>query len=102
MDCARGRWPIIAQLDRDIAGIAPAYEVHQIKEKFGGLRNYDGVGEAGFDPRIDALVAAAEQVAARTCEYCGAPGTARGGGWIKTLCDDHARERSGRTGGEGW
>jgi hypothetical protein len=26
----------------------------------------------------------------RTCEVCGQPGKRREGGWIKTLCDEHA------------
>lgn len=30
VDCGEGWWPIIAQLDRDIAAIESAYEVHQI------------------------------------------------------------------------
>lgn len=34
VDCGEGWWPIIAQLDRDIAAIESDYEVHQIKEKF--------------------------------------------------------------------
>jgi hypothetical protein len=87
-----GWWPIIAQLDRDIAAIESAYEVHQIKEKFGGLRFYYA-GRAGNDARIDELIAQAERVAAQTCELCGAPGRARGTGWIRTVCDEHAEGR---------
>ena len=30
VDCGEGWWPIIAQLDRDIAAIESAYEVHQL------------------------------------------------------------------------
>src|SRR6476619_2871428 len=82
-----GWWPIIAQLDRDIAAIESAYEVHQIKEKFGGLRFYNA-GGTGNDARIDELIAQAERPAAQTCELCGAPGRARG--WIRTVCDEHA------------
>ena len=77
VDCGEGCWPIIAQLDRDIAAIESAYEVHQIKEKFGGLRFYYA-GGTGNDARIDELIAQAERVAAQTCELCGAPGRARG------------------------
>jgi hypothetical protein len=73
IDCAQGWWPILADLDRQIAAIAPDYRVHQIKEKFGGLRFYYALDEVGSDPRIDDLIEAAEQVAARTCELCGAP-----------------------------
>ena len=46
--------------------------MHQIKEKFGGLRFYYA-GGTGNDARIDELIAQAERVAAQTCELCGAP-----------------------------
>ena len=62
--------------------------VTQIKEKFGGLRFYYD----GGDDTIDGLVRMAESWADSTCEVCGAPGTRRGGGWIKTLCDFHHEE----------
>jgi hypothetical protein len=90
VDCEEGWWPIIAQLDRDIAAIESDYEVHQIKEKFGGLRFYYA-GGTGNDARIDELIAQAERVAAQTCELCGAPGRARGTRWIRTVCDEHCR-----------
>ncbi len=93
VDCAWGWWPVIANLDHQIAAIAPDYKLHQIKQKFGGLRFYYGLDEVGFDPRIDDLIEHAEQIAARTCEPCRAPGRSRGGGWIKTLCDAHASGR---------
>jgi hypothetical protein len=64
VDCGQGWWPIIAQLDRDIAAVESAYEVHQIKEKFGGLR-FDYAGGTGNDARIDELIAQAERVAHR-------------------------------------
>lgn len=92
VDCGEGWWPIIAQLDRHIAAIESAYEVHQIKEKFGGLRFYYA-GGTGNDARIDELIAQAERVAAQTCELCGAPGRARGIGLIRTVCDEHAEGR---------
>jgi hypothetical protein len=72
VDCEEGWWPIIAELDRQIAAIAPGYEEHQIKEKFGGLRFYYGAGATANDARIGVLIAQAERVAARTCEVCGA------------------------------
>ena len=92
VDCGEGWWPIIAQLDRDIAAIEPDYEVDQIKEKFGGLRFYYP-GGTGNDARIDELIAQAERPAAQTCELCGAPGRARATGWIRTVCDEHAEGR---------
>ena len=60
-------------------------EIHQVKEKFGGLRFYTG-------PASDSLLAAiddAEDLSFYVCESCGAPGypTTTGYGWILTLCD---------------
>ena len=92
MDCGEGWRPIIAQLDRDIAAIESDYEVHQIKEKFGGLRFYYAGGTSN-GARIDELIAQAERPAAQTCELCGAPGRARATGWIRTVCDEHAEGR---------
>jgi len=62
--------------------------VVQIKEKFGGLRFY----YQGGDDTIDGMVRMAEMWAANCCEECGAPGTRRNGGWIRTLCDIHEAE----------
>lgn len=63
--------------------------VQQIKEKFGGLRFYYD----GGDKYIHGLVSMAETWASKTCEQCGAPGVIRRGGWIRTLCDNHASKR---------
>lgn len=57
----------------------------QIKEKFGGLRFYCD----GGDEFTEGLIQMAEMMADCTCEVCGKPGSTRGGGWIKTLCDEH-------------
>ena len=50
--------------------------IHQIKEKFGGLRFY-------ADTDMSDLEAASYEI----CEECGSPGEARADGWVKTLCD---------------
>lgn len=65
----------------------PQVEAVQVKEKFGGLRFY--VKEA--TPKQDAVISFVESISIRTCEICGAPGKQREGGWIKTLCDEHAK-----------
>lgn len=71
-------------------GKAAGYpQVAQIKEKFGGLRFYIDAA----DDYTYGAINMAEQVASRTCEVCGAPGTRRSGGWIRTLCDHHEEER---------
>lgn len=64
-------------------------EVNQIKEKFGGLRFY----YSGGDETISGMVRMAESWADIACEVCGAAGTRRSGGWIRTLCDKHEEER---------
>lgn len=56
----------------------------QVKEKFGGLRFY-------MDNATDEMnkyIAEAEELAGKTCEICGRPGTRGGSGWIKTKCDE--------------
>ena len=75
--------PLVKQ--HDLANERP-FKVAQVKEKFGGLRFYID----GGTKEINALVAEAENKSYDVCEECGAPGKQRGGGWIKTLCDQHA------------
>lgn len=60
----------------------------QVKEKFGGLRFYYN----GGDDYIRGVVDMAEEMSYVTCEECGAPGKLRKGGWVRTLCDEHAEE----------
>lgn len=66
----------------------PQVVATQVKEKFGGLRFY----YEGGDDIIDGMVRMAESWASVTCEECGSPGTTRGPGWIRTLCDHHEAE----------
>lgn len=66
-------------------------EIAQIKEKFGGLRFYVG----GYvDDELNAAILQAEAASFKMCEVCGAEGSVRGGGWLKTLCDEHANGRA--------
>lgn len=48
--CERGWYPLLAELDADLAVLLPRYEIHQVKEKFGGLRLYWNSGERVLDP----------------------------------------------------
>ena len=66
--------------------------VHQIKEKFGGLRFYvHGATDKHYN-----YISFAESMSYRTCEECGAPGKRYTDGWHRTLCDIHA-EMDGRS-----
>ena len=94
-----GWWPIIETLCANIQShidwnnknhekhpVVPQVVVAQIKEKFGGLRFYYD----GGDEKIEGMVRIAESWASRSCETCGNVGKSRTGGWIRTLCDEHA------------
>jgi len=85
-------------MENDIA-ITPKVnwiEIQQIKEKFGGLRFYYD----GGDERISGMETMAEIWAGRTCETCGNVGKQRGGGWIRTLCDEHEAQYQARKNNE--
>jgi len=57
-------------------------EVHQVKEKFGGLRIYAD-GSYSLQDFLDLL----EEESLRICEMCGKPGSQNATGyWISTLC----------------
>ena len=60
----------------------------QVKEKFGSLRFYHN----GGDDYVYGVISMAESMSAHTCEDCGKPGLMRDSGWIRCLCDEHAKE----------
>lgn len=66
----------------------------QVKEKLGTLRFYYD----GGDDIVDGMVRMAESMSSVMCEVCGAPGERRGGGWIRTLCDEHATAQNKQDG----
>lgn len=91
ISCSRGWYPIVIELDRALAAIDPAYEVHQVKEKYAGLRYYFGTSESITEAdrkRMEQLVDEAEEKCERTCELCGEPGVRHvtPHGWYRTLC----------------
>jgi len=71
--CDRGWFPLIVQLDHDLAQLDPSYVVFQVKEKWGALRLYfesaPEVAEA-----MQAVVDRATKASRGICELCGAPG----------------------------
>jgi hypothetical protein len=69
--------------------VVPQVMLDQVKEKFGTLRFY----YTGGDDYISGLVSMAESMSSVTCEECGKPGKQVGGGWITTLCKEHAEAR---------
>lgn len=98
----KGWYPIIVELDQQLAEVDPAYELNQVKEKFAGLRFYFHSEVPDPDGRMRALVRKAEARCATTCELCGEPGTRhvnRHGG-LKTLCESCAADRGYETIGQ--
>jgi hypothetical protein len=93
--CDRGWYKLIIDTHKKLKYIDPNYEIHQIKEKFGGLRYYY---QSSFpfssmqDQIMEAIVNAAEEIASKTCETCGIYDykakveTRVRNHWYKTLC----------------
>jgi len=50
ISCERGWYPLLAELDAELALLLPRYQIHQVKEKFAGLRFYWHSGERIVDP----------------------------------------------------
>lgn len=97
ISCAKGWYSLVVETDQKLAALDPDYEVHQVKEKFGGLRYYHQFVTEGSDYEAGwEIEREAERRSYQICEECGSPGYPRGGGgWIQTLCDEHGggRER---------
>ena len=98
-DCGNGWFNILNQLMGNIQHhidwknrkeeVVAQVTLDQVKEKFGTLRFY----YTGGDDVIDGMVRMAEAMSGTTCEECGKPGQRRGGGWVTTLCKEHAEAR---------
>jgi len=83
-----GWLPLLGRLGEQLREITPMPRLLQVKEKFGGARIYT---EGPPVPEVEALIRAAEEEAARTCENCGQPGVLRVRNyWYRTLCADDA------------
>jgi hypothetical protein len=65
-------------------------EIHQVKQKYGGLRFYTGA----TSDEMRTVIREYENLSYKTCEVCGEPGEVRPGGWIETLCDTHYDQTS--------
>lgn len=89
IDVSPGWYEIVIGLNNLIAELYPDYEVHQVKNKLGGLRYYCSVED---DEKVEVLIRMAEDVALTTCEVCASTigvTTANHrakGSWIETLC----------------
>ncbi|MDQ4215056.1 hypothetical protein [Microbacterium capsulatum] len=102
IDVGAGWFPLLIRLDGQLAEIAPDYELHQCKSKFGALSFY---AQPSDDPSIYneefvEAIRAAEWESTRTCEECGEPaGQYVIGLWVWTLCAKHAAEKNAQSEG---
>jgi hypothetical protein len=80
---------IVQRLIVDLIELGWDKQICQVKEKFGGLRFYPNATSDDMWNRIRL----AEDASYLTCEKCGELGELRGGGWMATLCDEHAEGR---------
>lgn len=90
-----GWYTLVENLDTELTKIlGPDYEIHQIKEKFGGLRYYIGGVPPEVTEEVYKLIDKAETESGKICEECGSPGRFRDdlGNWYVTLCDTCAGE----------
>lgn len=71
----------------DEVGRPPDWVTTQTKEKFGTIRWYV---QGSLNDKHGSIIRCVEIVSGYTCEYCGAPGRLRKGGWAKTTCGAHA------------
>lgn len=84
-----GWYPLLKELIEKLIEKGWDRQLCQVKEKFGGLRFYIN---SASDECHD-LISEYENLSYETCEVCGKPGVLRSGGWLKTLCDEHANGR---------
>jgi hypothetical protein len=108
-----GWYTILESLD-SVINVCLSYDesssitILQIKEKFGGLRVYFHAEE--MDTReietINGAIMLAEMLSFRTCEVCGSTENIDSRspknkklGWIRTLCEEHHKEREENEGG---
>ena len=55
--CYESWYPVVELTDKVLAAIDPAYVIHQIKDKFGGLRYYYDTDHSWGSPERDAMEA---------------------------------------------
>lgn len=95
IECGEG-WkealkPIFAYIEEYNKNNEEKIEIHQIKEKFGGLRCYCNF----VTNELNEIIRNAEYECSNTCELCGSKenvGTTLG--WITTCCEDCVKKMS--------
>ena len=90
-ECDKGWFPLIQELIDKLNKLPDEIEVLQVKEKYAGLRFY----VTGASEKADNIISTYETYSYHLCEYCGKFWSAKervSHGWVKTLCDKHAKK----------
>jgi len=93
IDVGYGWAQIVRECHEKLVSFDANYKIVQIKEKFGGLRYYFNPSNSAYTRNMHNQIIHLEKKSYEVCELCGAPGKLRktiDGGWLKTLCDEHA------------
>lgn len=78
-------------------GSGEAVRISQVKQKFGSLRVYLGVGKK-IDDDLDLLESLFERLSIKTCDICGAVGSLKSDeGYFCTRCPNHRNTVDGET-----
>jgi len=94
MEIGGGWYQLIHDLLEELLKTDWDRDIHQVKEKFGGLRFY--IGSASQE--VHEIIGKYEELSYHICEVCGEKGELRkdcgwrGGLWYKTMCDKHYEE----------
>lgn len=94
MEISEGWYQLIHDLLAELILTDWNRDIHQIKEKFGGLRFYIGAASQ----EVHDIIRKYEELSYSTCEICGETGELRkdtgwrGSMWYKTMCDKHYQE----------
>lgn len=82
-ECGDGWFKLLWEMSEELNALGVETEATQIKEKYGSLRAYFHCSNLAQE-----IINRYEEKSAEICENCGKKGEERGGGWIRTLCDD--------------
>ena len=94
LEISSGWYQLIHDLIAELIETDWDRDIHQVKEKFGGLEFY--VGSASTE--VHEIIRKYGKLSYETCEVCGEVGELRkdcgwgGGTWYKAMCDKHYNE----------
>lgn len=89
----KGWQNLVCKLNEHLEAIEPDYALHQVKEKFGGLRYYTHTPGRPNDEHdlFWILVSYYENLSFKVCDRCGERGRLyKKRGYIRTRCEEHA------------